>query len=115
MYGVERQGELPRPYRPPWVCWSSSTQGIGLRPQPWAKISRPVGPVLGSEIAVLVESPLERTLRRDVNRYRSSDIRARPLISPAKRGQRGRPRPPPSPWQKGVSIVKEHCCPPRER
>src|SRR5436309_3203460 len=22
-----------------------STQGIGLRPQPWAKISRPVGPV----------------------------------------------------------------------
>jgi hypothetical protein len=22
------------------------TQGIGLRPQPWARISRPVGPVL---------------------------------------------------------------------
>jgi hypothetical protein len=23
------------------------TQGIGLRPQPWAKVSRPVGPVCG--------------------------------------------------------------------
>jgi len=26
-----------------------------------------------------------------------------------------RTAPPPSPWQKGVSIVKEHYCPPRER
>ena len=24
------------------------TQGIGLRPQPWARISRPVGPAVGS-------------------------------------------------------------------
>jgi hypothetical protein len=40
-----------------------------------------------------------------------------PTRQPAgtQRGQRGRPRPPPSPWQKGVSIVKEHSCPPRER
>jgi len=85
------------------------SQGIGLRPQPWAKISRPVGPVLRSPRSG------RDSLASDVNRYRSSDIRARPLLSPAKRGQRGRPRPPPSPWQKGVSIVKEHYCPPRER
>jgi hypothetical protein len=31
-----------------------------------------------------------------------------------KRPERAAP-PPPSPWQKGVSIVKEHYCPPRER
>src|SRR5436305_14231040 len=26
--------------------WCPLTQGIGLRPQPWARFSRPVGPVL---------------------------------------------------------------------
>jgi hypothetical protein len=26
--------------------WYPLTQGIGLRPQPWARFSRPVGPVL---------------------------------------------------------------------
>src|SRR3954471_23859340 len=34
---------LSRPFRPQRFN-HSSTQGIGLRPQPWARISRPVGP-----------------------------------------------------------------------
>jgi hypothetical protein len=32
-----------------------------------------------------------------------------------KRPEGTAPPGPPSPWQKGVSIVKEHYCPPRER
>ena len=35
---------LSRPYRPRWFDRLSTTQGIGLRPQPWALFSRPVGP-----------------------------------------------------------------------
>jgi len=27
-----------------------STQGIGLRPQPWARVSRPAGPVVGPSV-----------------------------------------------------------------
>ena len=35
-----------RPFRPPgWGPFSFVSQGIGLRPQPWARVSRPVGPV----------------------------------------------------------------------
>jgi hypothetical protein len=35
---------FPRPFRPQEIL-PALTQGIGLRPQPWAGISRPVGPV----------------------------------------------------------------------
>src|SRR3954466_9965217 len=35
--------KLSRPFRPRGFV-ISSTQGIGLRPQPWARVSRPVGP-----------------------------------------------------------------------
>ena len=38
--------ELSRPFRPPG-CVPLPSQGIGLRPQPWAQLSRPVGPVFG--------------------------------------------------------------------
>jgi len=41
---VSMQPGLSRPFRPPGGA-GCFTQGIGLRPQPWARISRPVGPV----------------------------------------------------------------------
>ena len=53
-----------RPFRPPG-CGGLLTQGIGLRPQPWAVVSRPVGPdtrvnipksVNGTDTSVRVES-----------------------------------------------------------
>jgi HIT domain-containing protein len=51
---IARAGEalLSRPFRPQGLGTIFS-QGIGLRPQPWAGVSRPVGPVerIGSACA----------------------------------------------------------------
>src|SRR6185436_20372319 len=40
---VRSPGRLPRPFRPRTMA-RLLTQGISLRPQPWAPLSRPVGP-----------------------------------------------------------------------
>jgi hypothetical protein len=44
------------------------TQGIGLRPQPWARVSRPVGPVLpiGGGMAEDSSDLPDRTIRRQL-------------------------------------------------
>src|SRR3954467_1597378 len=54
-----RRAELSRPYRPLGCC-AFLSQGIGLRPQPWARISRPVGPVLLSALRGNLSRPLEQ-------------------------------------------------------
>ncbi len=41
---VSLNRRISRPVRPP-DCDGLLTQGIGLRPHPWAGFSRPVGPV----------------------------------------------------------------------
>jgi len=48
---------VSRPFRPHFV-YQFSTQGIGLRPQPWAPFSRPVGP--DGPASVTRRSPLSR-------------------------------------------------------
>src|SRR4051794_26270760 len=40
------QPEILAAFQAAWMIWAPLTQGIGLRPQPWARVSRPVGPVL---------------------------------------------------------------------
>jgi hypothetical protein len=44
--------KLSRPFRPQPFC-HLSTQGVGLRPRPWAPFSRPVGPDTYGELAQL--------------------------------------------------------------
>ena len=42
-YGIERPPNCLATFQAA-LRWHLSTQGIGLRPQPWAPFSRPVGP-----------------------------------------------------------------------
>jgi hypothetical protein len=43
IYGIERPPNGLATFQAA-LRWHLSTQGIGLRPQPWAPFSRPVGP-----------------------------------------------------------------------
>src|SRR3954469_5632573 len=44
----------------------SPSQGIGLRPQPWAKLSRPVGPVLPGTLNAGLEPAPQKKTTKDV-------------------------------------------------
>ena len=61
--GIE-PGLVSRPFGPQDLR-SFLTQGIGLQPQPWARLSRPVGPVLSAPFRrardsyLRIETPLD--------------------------------------------------------
>ncbi len=43
---AERRAQSSRGHTGRFGCFAFPSQGIGLRPQPWAMFCRPIGPVL---------------------------------------------------------------------